>query len=224
MCTCLYGQVTCNDEHCNQLTGNVDVHIEPPTPRTTTTEAPPPITTAVPISTARPTRLVPEYDASGVEGSSSFGSRDVSGQTGPIGAPGVPGIPGSPGVVGPLPDMTYYSQQMADLYGSNDKGPNAPMYGPDNFQYVQAQVGPVGQRGASGPGGPIGPQGFQGTRGEAGDSGPMGPMGAPGPRGMPGTPGKDGEAGEDGEIGATGAAGPPGPRGFTGMVNILSFR
>lgn len=44
--------------------------------------------------------------------------------------------------------MTFYSRQLADVLSSSDKGPSGPS--PDQFQYLQAQVGPVGARGAPG--------------------------------------------------------------------------
>lgn len=66
------------------------------------------------------------------------------------GESGRPGIPGNPGAVGPAPDMTLYSQQLADVLSSSDKGPSGPSFLPDQFQYLQAQVGPAGARGAPG--------------------------------------------------------------------------
>lgn len=63
---------------------------------------------------------------------------------------GRPGIPGNPGAAGPAPDMTFYSRQLADVLSSSDKGPSGPSFIPDQFQYLQAQVGPVGARGAPG--------------------------------------------------------------------------
>lgn len=67
-----------------------------------------------------------------------------------LGESGRPGIPGSPGMTGPAPDMTFYSRQLADVLSSSDKGPSGPSFIPDQFQYLQAQVGPVGARGAPG--------------------------------------------------------------------------
>lgn len=46
--------------------------------------------------------------------------------------------------------MTFYSRQLADVLSSSDKGPSGPSFIPDQFQYLQAQVGPVGPRGATG--------------------------------------------------------------------------
>lgn len=63
---------------------------------------------------------------------------------------GKPGIPGNPGASGPAPDMTFYSRQLADVLSSSDKGPSGPSFIPDQFQYLQAQVGPVGARGPPG--------------------------------------------------------------------------
>lgn len=46
--------------------------------------------------------------------------------------------------------MTHYSRQLADVLANTDKGPSGPSFLPDQFQYLQAQVGPVGARGATG--------------------------------------------------------------------------
>lgn len=48
---------------------------------------------------------------------------------------------------GPAPDLSYYAQQLADQMGGSDKGPT---FDPNQFQYMQASVGPVGQRGPQG--------------------------------------------------------------------------
>lgn len=46
--------------------------------------------------------------------------------------------------------MTLYSRQLADVLSSSDKGPSGPSFIPDQFQYLQAQVGPAGVRGPPG--------------------------------------------------------------------------
>lgn len=67
-------------------------------------------------------------------------------------------MPGSPG---PVPDISTYYQQLAQVHGGQDKGPVNNGYPPEPFHTMQAQVGPVGLRGPPGPPGPPGPQGFQ---------------------------------------------------------------
>lgn len=37
--------------------------------------------------------------------------------------------------------MSFYARQLAEQMGGSDKGPN---FVPENFQYMQAAVGPVG--------------------------------------------------------------------------------
>lgn len=143
-----------------------------------------------------------------------------SGFVGPPGSPGQPGVPGTPGLAGNHPDTSYYARQLADVLSSSDKGPSAPAFLPEQFQYLQAQVGPVGPRGSTGPTGAVGPQGFQGVRGEPGEPGPSGQPGQAGARGLPGSSGKDGDSGDDGEPGMTGPGGPPGPRGLPGMPGL----
>lgn len=66
-----------------------------------------------------------------------------------------------PGPPGPIPDISTHYQQLAQVYGGQDKGPINSGYPPEPFHTMQAQVGPVGLRGPPGPPGPSGPQGFQ---------------------------------------------------------------
>lgn len=136
-----------------------------------------------------------------------------------------PALPPQGSEKGPSPDLSYYASQLTDVTLNQEKGPiTAGMsYMPEQYQYLQAQVGPTGPRGPPGPPGAIGPQGFQGIRGEMGEQGLPGPAGQLGPRGLPGSSGKDGTPGEDGETGLPGITGPPGPRGLPGKLK-LSFR
>lgn len=122
----------------------------------------------------------------------------------------------------PSPDLAYYASHLTDVASNQEKGPQTAgmSYMPEQYQYLQAQVGPSGPRGPPGPSGAIGPQGFQGIRGEPGEQGLSGPTGQIGPRGLPGNPGKDGTPGEDGETGLPGLTGPPGPRGLPGKLFI----
>jgi collagen type II alpha len=46
--------------------------------------------------------------------------------------------------------MSYYTHQLAESLSGSDKGPSGPSFIPEQFQYMQAQVGPVGARGPSG--------------------------------------------------------------------------
>jgi hypothetical protein len=46
---------------------------------------------------------------------------------------------------GPPPDLSFYTQQLAEQLGGSDKGPSGPSFLPENFQYMQAAVGPVGK-------------------------------------------------------------------------------
>lgn len=48
---------------------------------------------------------------------------------------------------GPPPDLSFYTQQLAEQMGGSDKGPN---FAPEHFQYMQASTGPVGARGSQG--------------------------------------------------------------------------
>lgn len=48
---------------------------------------------------------------------------------------------------------------MNEQMAGQEKGPT---YMPEQFQYMQASVGPVGPRGSPGAQGATGPQGFQG--------------------------------------------------------------
>ena len=45
---------------------------------------------------------------------------------------------------GPPPDLSFYTQQLAEQLGGSDKGPSGPSFLPENFQYMQAAVGPIG--------------------------------------------------------------------------------
>jgi hypothetical protein len=95
VCTCRNGKVTCNEEACPRLTGQVDVNIQRPTPRptprtTTTRTTPTPTTT----TTQRANPFYPEYDASAVSNGQGMGGR---GDTGFEGEQGRPGSSGSPG-------------------------------------------------------------------------------------------------------------------------------
>lgn len=130
-----------------------------------------------------------------------------------------PSLPAQGNEKGPSPDLAYYASHLTDVAPNQEKGPNPAgmSYMPEQYQYLQAQVGPTGPRGPTGPPGAVGPQGFQGLRGETGEQGLPGTPGAIGPRGLPGSPGKDGTNGEDGETGSPGLAGPPGPRGLPGI-------
>lgn len=51
---------------------------------------------------------------------------------------------------GQAPDLSFYSQQLAEQLGGSDKGPSGPSFLPEHFQYMQASTGPVGQRGPQG--------------------------------------------------------------------------
>lgn len=66
-----------------------------------------------------------------------------------------------PGLAGPIPDVSTYYQQLAQVHGNQDKGPINSGYPAEAFHTMQAQVGPVGTRGHPGSPGPAGPQGFQ---------------------------------------------------------------
>lgn len=49
--------------------------------------------------------------------------------------------------------MSLYYQQLALSQADQDKGPTgaaAPLYGPEAYPYIQAQVGPIGPRGHPG--------------------------------------------------------------------------
>lgn len=70
----------------------------------------------------------------------------------------------------PPTDFRYYAGQLTDVSGG-DKGPSGVPYLPEQYQYLQAQSGPVGPRGHPGPVGQPGPQGFPGQRGETGEPG-----------------------------------------------------
>lgn len=124
-----------------------------------------------------------------------------------------------------VPDLAYYASQLTDVASNQEKGPiTAGMsYLPEQYQYLQAQVGPAGVRGPPGSPGIPGPQGFQGVRGEPGEQGLTGQTGQIGPRGLTGLPGKDGVPGEDGEAGLPGITGPPGPRGLPGKLSFINI-
>lgn len=143
-CRCRNKQVVCDEADCPKIKADVSVTVIPRTTTTTTT------TTTTPV---------PEYDAAQLGNRlplAPAGEPGTPGESGVPGSPGTPGVPGLPGPPGPVPDLTYFTQQLQDSMAGSDKGP-----GPDNFQYMQAQVGPVGPRGPPGPSGVSGPQGFQ---------------------------------------------------------------
>lgn len=138
------GRVTCNEEKCQQSLETVQVHTEPPTTTAKPVLIDNPSLEQSPISSRREIGVIGEIEEKGLPGN--------------VGAPGEagrPGIPGSPGSSGQPPDMTYYSRQLADVLSSSDKGPSSgsSSFLPDQFQYLQAQVGPVGARGPPGPSG-----------------------------------------------------------------------
>lgn len=87
-----------------------------------------------------------------------------------------PSLPPQGTEKGPPPDLGYYAGRLVDVAPNQEKGPiTAGMsYMPEQYQYLQAQVGPAGPRGPPGPPGPVGPQGFQGLRGETGEQGLIG--------------------------------------------------
>lgn len=49
------------------------------------------------------------------------------------------------------PDLGYYANRLTDVSMNSQKGPNEPMqYMPEQYQYLQAQVGSPGLRGPQG--------------------------------------------------------------------------
>lgn len=207
-CRCRDGVISCFS--CNRGGGSVDVEVIPKA-------------TDLPSTTTEFMQSNAVLATSAVEALGEIGNPGEPGQSGyvgPPGTPGQPGVPGPPGLPGNHPDTSYYARQLADVLSSSDKGPSAPAFLPEQFQYLQAQIGPVGPRGSTGPTGAVGPQGFQGVRGEPGEPGPSGQPGQAGARGLPGNSGKDGDSGDDGEPGLPGQGGPPGPRGLPGMPGL----
>lgn len=55
------------------------------------------------------------------------------------------------------PDLAYYASQLTNVNMNSEKGPNtdAMSYLPEQYQYMQAQMGTPGSRGPPGPPGPM---------------------------------------------------------------------
>lgn len=227
-CQCFAGQVRCNDQECEPLEAEPHSSIDEnrtdvQNQNNNEAESTLSLNAADSIVPAGgPTSVNSDSTVTSVRGPPGYaGVAGSPGVVGQAGVPGNPGIPGAPGAPGAAPDTAYYNRQMADHLASNEKGPT---FLPDQYQYLQAQVGPVGARGPVGNPGSVGPQGYQGVRGEPGETGPAGQAGQMGSRGLPGTAGKDGAPGEDGEAGLPGAAGPTGPRGLPGMPGVPGMK
>lgn len=64
----------------------------------------------------------------------------------PVQVPNPPRPSSEKGPPSPPTDLRYYASQLTDVSGS-DKGPSGVSYMPEQYQYLQAQTGPVGPRG-----------------------------------------------------------------------------
>lgn len=70
---------------------------------------------------------------------------------------------------GPSPsDYSYFSNQLTDVNPNSEKGPNtdAMSFSPEQYSYLQAQLGAPGSRGPPGPPGPSGSSGTPGLQGK----------------------------------------------------------